>query len=94
MFYVGTVWHGGGANRTDERRLGVILEYAASWLRAQENHVTAVPVDVMRTLARGSRSCSGTTSSRRSSATSTAATRGEPSGRIAAALSSPRTNPR
>jgi len=50
MFYVGTVWHGGGANRTDERRLGVILEYAASWLRAQENHVTAVPVDVARTL--------------------------------------------
>jgi len=51
MFYVGTVWHGGGANRTDERRLGVILEYAASWLRAQENHVTAVPVEVMRTLS-------------------------------------------
>ncbi|MEO6317530.1 MAG: phytanoyl-CoA dioxygenase family protein [Acidimicrobiales bacterium] len=51
MFYVGTVWHGGGANRTDQRRLGVILEYVASWLRAQENHVTAVPVDVMRTLS-------------------------------------------
>ena len=50
MFYVGTVWHGGGANHTEQRRLGVILEYAASWLRAQENHVTAVPVDVMRTL--------------------------------------------
>jgi ectoine hydroxylase-related dioxygenase (phytanoyl-CoA dioxygenase family) len=50
MFYVGTVWHGGGANRTDERRLGVILEYVAAWLRAQENHVTAVPVEVMRTL--------------------------------------------
>jgi ectoine hydroxylase-related dioxygenase (phytanoyl-CoA dioxygenase family) len=50
LFYVGTVWHGGGANQTDARRLGVILEYAASWLRAQENHVTAVPVEVMRTL--------------------------------------------
>jgi ectoine hydroxylase-related dioxygenase (phytanoyl-CoA dioxygenase family) len=50
MFYVGTVWHGGGANHTDQRRLGVILEYAAAWLRAQENHVTAVPVNVMRTL--------------------------------------------
>jgi len=50
MFYLGTVWHGGGANRTTERRLGVILEYVASWLRAQENHVTAVPVDVARTL--------------------------------------------
>jgi len=50
MFYLGTVWHGGGANRTSERRLGVILEYAASWLRAQENHVTAVPVEIVRTL--------------------------------------------
>ena len=50
MFYVGTVWHGGGANRTRQRRLGVILEYVAAWLRAQENHVTAVPVDVARAL--------------------------------------------
>ena len=50
MFYVGTVWHGGGANRTDERRLGVILEYCASWLRAQENHITAIGEDVIRTL--------------------------------------------
>jgi len=50
MIYVGTVWHGGGANRTDRRRLGVILEYCAAWLRAQENHVTAVPVEVVRTL--------------------------------------------
>ena len=50
MFYVGTVWHGGGENRTDERRFGVILEYAASWLRAQENHVTAVAPEVVRTL--------------------------------------------
>jgi ectoine hydroxylase-related dioxygenase (phytanoyl-CoA dioxygenase family) len=50
MFYVGTVWHGGGANRTDQRRLGVILEYVAAWLRAQENHVTAVPAEVARGL--------------------------------------------
>lgn len=50
MFYVGTVWHGGGANRTDERRLGVILEYCAAWCRAQENHITAIGEDVIRTL--------------------------------------------
>jgi ectoine hydroxylase-related dioxygenase (phytanoyl-CoA dioxygenase family) len=50
MFYVGTVWHGGGANHTDERRLGVILEYCASWVRAQENHITAIGEDVIRTL--------------------------------------------
>jgi ectoine hydroxylase-related dioxygenase (phytanoyl-CoA dioxygenase family) len=50
LFYVGTVWHEGGANRTDERRLGVILEYVVSWLRAQETHLLAVPPEVVRTL--------------------------------------------
>ena len=50
MFYVGTVWHEGGANRTDRRRLGVILEYVVSWLRAQETHVLAVPPEIARTL--------------------------------------------
>jgi ectoine hydroxylase-related dioxygenase (phytanoyl-CoA dioxygenase family) len=47
MFYLGTLWHGGGANRTDRPRLGVILEYVASWLRPQENHILGVPPDVV-----------------------------------------------
>ena len=46
-FYTGSVWHGGGANHTDVPRLGVILEYAAAWLRPQENHVIGVPPDVV-----------------------------------------------
>ena len=50
MFYLGTLWHGGGANRSDRPRLGVIVEYAASWLRPQENHVLGVPRDVVATL--------------------------------------------
>jgi ectoine hydroxylase-related dioxygenase (phytanoyl-CoA dioxygenase family) len=50
MFYLGTLWHGGGANRTEQPRLGVVLEYAASWLRPQENHILAVPRDVVATL--------------------------------------------
>jgi ectoine hydroxylase-related dioxygenase (phytanoyl-CoA dioxygenase family) len=50
MLYSGTVWHGGGANRTGERRLGVILEYVVGWLRAQETHLLAVPPEVARTL--------------------------------------------
>jgi ectoine hydroxylase-related dioxygenase (phytanoyl-CoA dioxygenase family) len=50
LFILGTLWHGGGANRTDRPRLGVLLEYAAGWLRQQENHVLAVPPDVVRTL--------------------------------------------
>ena len=50
LFYPGSLWHGGGANRTDRPRLGVILEYAASWLRQQENHLLAVPRELARTL--------------------------------------------
>lgn len=50
MFYVGSLWHGGGANRTSERRLGVILEYVVSWLRAQESHLLGVPPEVVATL--------------------------------------------
>ena len=50
MFYVGSLWHGGGANRTAERRLGVILEYVVSWLRAQESHLLGVPPAVVATL--------------------------------------------
>jgi ectoine hydroxylase-related dioxygenase (phytanoyl-CoA dioxygenase family) len=51
MLYLGNLWHGGGANRTDQPRLGVILEYVVSWLRPQENHCLAVPRDVAATLS-------------------------------------------
>ena len=50
MFYLGSLWHGGGENRTRQPRLGVILEYAAGWLRQQENHCLAVPRDTVRLL--------------------------------------------
>ena len=50
MFYVGSLVHGGGANHTDKPRLGVILEFVVSWLRAQENHLIAVPHDIAKEL--------------------------------------------
>jgi ectoine hydroxylase-related dioxygenase (phytanoyl-CoA dioxygenase family) len=50
LFYLGTLWHGGGANRSDRPRLGVVLEYAAAWLRPQENHILGVPPDIVREL--------------------------------------------
>jgi ectoine hydroxylase-related dioxygenase (phytanoyl-CoA dioxygenase family) len=51
MFYLGSLWHGGGANQTSAPRLGVSLEYVVGWLRPQENHCLAVPGDVVRNLA-------------------------------------------
>jgi ectoine hydroxylase-related dioxygenase (phytanoyl-CoA dioxygenase family) len=50
LVYLGSVWHGGGANNTDEPRLGVVLHYARAWLRQVEQHVLAVSPDVMATL--------------------------------------------
>jgi len=50
MIYVGSLWHGGGANRSDSPRLGVAIEYVVSWLRAQETQLLCVPPEVARTL--------------------------------------------
>jgi ectoine hydroxylase-related dioxygenase (phytanoyl-CoA dioxygenase family) len=50
LVYLGSVWHGGGANRTDKARLGVVMHYAAGWLRPVESHLLAVPPDIARTL--------------------------------------------
>ncbi|MBF6600975.1 MAG: phytanoyl-CoA dioxygenase family protein [Dehalococcoidia bacterium] len=50
MFFVGSVYHGGGANNSDRPRLGTILHYCAGWLRPQENHILGVPRELMRTL--------------------------------------------
>jgi ectoine hydroxylase-related dioxygenase (phytanoyl-CoA dioxygenase family) len=50
MLYVGSLWHGGGANRTDKPRFGAAIEYVVGWLRQQETHVIAVSPEVARTL--------------------------------------------
>jgi ectoine hydroxylase-related dioxygenase (phytanoyl-CoA dioxygenase family) len=39
----GRTVHAAGANQTSGPRLGVILEYVASWLRPSENHTLSVP---------------------------------------------------
>jgi ectoine hydroxylase-related dioxygenase (phytanoyl-CoA dioxygenase family) len=50
LIYLGSLWHGGGANGTDRARLGVVLHYGVAWLRPVENHVLAVSPDVVATL--------------------------------------------
>jgi ectoine hydroxylase-related dioxygenase (phytanoyl-CoA dioxygenase family) len=50
LIYLGSVWHGGGANSTSRARIGVVMHYAAAWLRPVENHVLAVPRSVVATL--------------------------------------------
>ena len=50
LFFLGTLFHGGGANQTDRTRLGTILEYIVGWLRQQENHILAVPQETVQDL--------------------------------------------
>jgi ectoine hydroxylase-related dioxygenase (phytanoyl-CoA dioxygenase family) len=51
LIYTGSVWHGGGANTTGQVRLGVVLHYAAGWLRPVENHTLAVPPATVASLS-------------------------------------------
>lgn len=50
LIYLGNLVHGGGANHTDRPRLGVVTEFAASWLRPQENLGLAYPPELVEGL--------------------------------------------
>jgi ectoine hydroxylase-related dioxygenase (phytanoyl-CoA dioxygenase family) len=50
LFYTGSLYHGGGANRSDAVRCGVNITYNVAWLRQEENQYLAVPCDIARTL--------------------------------------------
>jgi ectoine hydroxylase-related dioxygenase (phytanoyl-CoA dioxygenase family) len=52
MIFHGSLWHGGGANRTaDEWRLGVNVQYCPGFVRQQQNHYLAIPPDVAATFS-------------------------------------------
>ncbi|MGN6516494.1 MAG: phytanoyl-CoA dioxygenase family protein [Rhizomicrobium sp.] len=50
LIYSGSVYHGGGANRSQQVRAGINITYNLSWLRQEENQYLSVPPDVARTL--------------------------------------------
>jgi hypothetical protein len=43
LFFHGTLWHGGGENRSGEGRLAVSAQYCAPFLRQQENFSLEIP---------------------------------------------------
>jgi ectoine hydroxylase-related dioxygenase (phytanoyl-CoA dioxygenase family) len=43
LVWHGSLWHGGGANTTDERRVGIAMNYCAGWIRQQENQQLGIP---------------------------------------------------
>lgn len=50
LVYTGSVYHGGGANRSNQTRVGINITYNLSWLRQEENQYLSCPLEVARTL--------------------------------------------
>jgi ectoine hydroxylase-related dioxygenase (phytanoyl-CoA dioxygenase family) len=50
LLYLGSVYHGGGANHSTTPRRGVNVGYTLSWLRQEENQYLACPPEVARDL--------------------------------------------
>jgi hypothetical protein len=53
LMYVGSVFHGGGANTTDVHRVGINVGYSLGWLRQEENQYLACPPEIARSLPEG-----------------------------------------
>jgi Phytanoyl-CoA dioxygenase (PhyH) len=50
LLYSGSVYHGGGANRSSSTRVGLNITYNVAWLRQEENQYLSVPREVAETL--------------------------------------------
>jgi ectoine hydroxylase-related dioxygenase (phytanoyl-CoA dioxygenase family) len=46
LVYLGSVWHGGGANRSNRARMGLVNTYSLGWLRQEENHYLTIPREI------------------------------------------------
>ena len=48
VFFVGTLWHGAGANRSAATRMAATAQYCEPWARQQENYSLAISRDRAR----------------------------------------------
>jgi len=46
LVWHGSLWHGGGANTTEQRRVGIAMNYCAGYIRQQENQQLGIPQHV------------------------------------------------
>jgi hypothetical protein len=51
VFFVGTLWHGGGANNTDHERLAITAQYCQPWLRPMEAYTLSISRDIARVVS-------------------------------------------
>jgi len=49
LVWHGSLWHGGGANTTDTRRVGIAMNYCAGYIRQQENQQLGLPLATVAT---------------------------------------------
>lgn len=59
MVAKGTLWHRGGANRSDKPRMIITPQYCPGWARQLENMIAAVPPEVAITLPQRARELIG-----------------------------------
>ena len=52
LVWHGSLWHGGGANRSEARRVGIAMNYCAGFLRQQENQQLGIPPERVRKFPR------------------------------------------
>lgn len=48
VFFLGTLWHGGGPNRSGAPRLAATAQYCEPWLRPQEAFTLSTPREIAR----------------------------------------------
>jgi len=48
LVWNGSLWHGGGANMSGARRVGVAMNYCAGYIRQQENQQLGIPLERVR----------------------------------------------
>jgi ectoine hydroxylase-related dioxygenase (phytanoyl-CoA dioxygenase family) len=46
LIWHGSLWHGGGANTTDDDRVGIAMNYCAGFIRQQENQQLGIPREI------------------------------------------------
>ena len=51
LVWDGGLWHGGGANTTQERRRGLAMNYCAGFIRQQENQQLGIPLATLGTFS-------------------------------------------
>ena len=51
VFFLGTLWHGGGTNRSDRSRLAVTAQYCEPWVRPQEAFTLSMTRDTVRAVS-------------------------------------------